>query len=151
MNLTVTAPARRRGTVPTRAGAPPGRRRRTVLGALAVALVGGGLLAGCGGTGSSVSCTGNDCRATVTGSPVEVSQPDPGQPTRSGRTTTRRPPRQNDGVDFTVNALGPGWADIDDDGLVSRVNQGATFEEDGSVVRLESSDGRTAVFTFRKR
>ncbi|WP_433788096.1 hypothetical protein ACQPX6_14955 [Actinomycetospora sp. CA-101289] len=120
-------------------------------GALAVALVAGGLLAGCGGTGSSVSCSGNDCRATVTGFPIEVSQPDASQPTRSGRTSTRRAPRDNDGVDFTVNAVGPGWADIEDDGTVTRITQGGTFVEDGSTVRLESSDGRTAVFTFRRR
>jgi hypothetical protein len=126
-------------------------RRPATLGALAIAVVAGGLLAGCGGTGSSVSCTGNDCRATVTGFPVEVSQPDANQPTRSGRTSTRRAPRDNDGVDFTVNAVGPGWADIEDDGTVTRITQGGTFVEDGSTVRLESSDGRTAVFTFRKR
>ena len=126
-------------------------RRPATLGALAIAVVAGGLLAGCGGTGSSVSCTGSDCRATVTGFPVEVSQPDAGQPTRSGRTSTRRAPRDNDGVDFTVNGLAPGSADIEDDGVVTRVPQGGTFVEDGSTVRLESSDGRTAVFTFRKR
>jgi hypothetical protein len=126
-------------------------RRPATYGALAVALVAGGLLAGCGGTGSSVSCSGNDCRATVTGFPIEVSQPDASQPTRSGRTSTRRAPRDGDGVDFTVNAVGPGWADIEDDGTVTRVDQGGTFVEDGSTVRLESSDGRTAVFTFRRR
>ncbi|WP_133251835.1 hypothetical protein [Actinomycetospora cinnamomea] len=150
--MTVTAPARRSRTAPTRDGAPPGPRRRpVVLGTLAVALVAGGLLAGCGGTSSSVSCSGNNCRATVTGAPVEVSQPDPNQTSRAGRSTTRRPPRNNDGVDFTVNALGAGWADIEDDGTVTRIPQGGTFVEDGSTVRLESSDGRTAVFTFTRR
>ena len=98
-------------------------RRPATLGALAIAVVAGGLLAGCGGNGSSVSCTGNDCRA----------------------------PRDNDGVDFTVNGLAPGSADIEDVGVVTRIPQGGTFVEDGSTVRLESSDGRTAVFTFRKR
>jgi hypothetical protein len=34
---------------------------------------------------------------------------------------------------------------------VSRIPQGGTFVEDGSTVRLESSDGSTAVFTFRQR
>jgi hypothetical protein len=137
--MTVTAPAHRPRTTPP------------VFATLAVALVAGGLLAGCGGTSSSVSCSGGNCRATVTGAPVEVSQPDAGQTSRAGRTTTRRPPRNNDGVDFTVNALGPGWADIDDDGAVTRIQQGGTFVEDGSTVRLESSDGRSAVFTFTRR
>jgi hypothetical protein len=54
-------------------------------------------------------------------------------------------------VDFGVNAIGPGWVDVEDDGVVTRVGQGGTFVEDGSTVRLESSDGRTAVFTFTKR
>ncbi|MDD7964628.1 hypothetical protein [Actinomycetospora lemnae] len=126
--------------------------RRPVLGALAVALVAGGLLAGCsGGSSTSVSCRGADCRATVTGAPVEVDQPDANQSTRSARSTKRRPPRDNDGVDFGVTAMGPGWVDVEDDGRVTRVQQGGTFVEDGSTVRLESSDGRTAVFTFRRR
>jgi hypothetical protein len=125
---------------------------RAPAGALVVALVAGGLLTGCsGGTGTSVSCSGSSCRATVSGAPVEVSQPDAGGSTRSRTSTKRRPARNNDGVDFGVNAIGPGWVDVEDDGVVTRVGQGGTFVEDGSTVRLESSDGRTAVFTFTKR
>jgi len=131
-------------------GAPPGRRAGLALAALAVATA--GVLAGCSGSGSSVSCSGNDCRATVTGAPTEVDQPSGSQSsTRVKRSGTRRPARSNDGVDFGVNAIGPGWADVEDDGTVTRIPQGGTFVEDGSTVRLESSDGRTAVFTFRKR
>ena len=121
-------------------------------GALAVALVAAGLLAGCaGGAGSSVSCSGNDCRATVTGTPIEVNQPGSNQSSGSGRSTTRRPASDGDGdgVDFRVEAMAPGSVDISDDGIVTRVEQGGTFVEDGATVRLESSDGRTAVFTFR--
>jgi hypothetical protein len=130
----------------------PRRPRPAVVGAVAVAVVAGGLLGGCSGSGSSVSCSGNDCRATVTGAPTEVDQPGGNQSsTRVKRSGTRRPPRNNDGVDFGVNVLGPGWADVEDDGTVTRITQGGTFVEDGSTVRLESSDGRTAVFTFRKR
>lgn len=132
------SPAARRGQVP-----------RTT-GALAVALVAAGLLAGCaGGAGSSVSCTGDDCRATVTGTPIEVNQPGSNQSSGSGRSTTRRPASDEDGVDFRVEAMAPGSVDISDDGIVTRVTEGGTFVEDGSTVRLESSDGRTAVFTFR--
>ena len=121
-------------------------------GALVVALVAAGLLAGCaGGAGSSVSCSGNDCRATVTGTPIEVNQPGTNQSSGSGRSTTRRPAGDGDGVgvDFRVEAMAPGSVDISDDGIVTRVDQGGTFVEDGATVRLESSDGRTAVFTFR--
>jgi hypothetical protein len=96
-----------------------------------------------------VSCSGNDCRATVTGAPIEVNQPGSNQSSGSGRSTTRRPASDNDGVDFRVEAMAPGSVDISDDGIVTRVEQGGTFVEDGSTVRLESSDGRTAVFTFR--
>ena len=129
--------------------ASPAAPRTT--GALAVALVAAGLLAGCaGGAGSSVSCSGNDCRATVTGTPIEVNQPGTNQSSGSGRSTTRRPASDDgDGVDFRVEAMAPGSVDISDDGIVTRVEQGGTFVEDGSTVRLESSDGRTAVFTFR--
>ena len=124
---------------------------RSPAGALALVVLAGGLLAGCsGGAGTSVSCSGSNCRATVTGAPVEVSQPDTTQSTRTRSSTKRRPPSNNDGVDFAVNAIGPGWVDVEDDGIVTRVNQGGTFTEDSSTVRLESSDGRTAVFTFRK-
>ncbi|MFC5138817.1 hypothetical protein ACFPK1_11285 [Actinomycetospora rhizophila] len=125
---------------------------RSPAGALALAVLAGGLLAGCsGGTSTSVSCTGATCRATVSGAPVEVSQPD-AQSTRTRTSSTkRRPARNNDGVDFGVNAIGPGWVDVEDDGTVTRVPQGGSFVEDGSTVRLESSDGRTAVFTFAKR
>jgi hypothetical protein len=124
---------------------------RAPAGALAVALLAGGLLGGCSGAGTSVSCSGSSCRATVTGAPVEVSQPDAGSTTRPRSSTKRRPARNNDGVDFGVNAMGPGWVDVEDDGVVTRVTQGGTFVEDGSTVRLESSDGRTAVFTFTRR
>lgn len=41
--------------------------------------------------------------------------------------------------------------DISDDGVVTGVTQGAAFVEDASSVRLESSDGRTAVDTFQGR
>ncbi|MEJ2859620.1 hypothetical protein [Actinomycetospora flava] len=124
---------------------------RSPAGTLALVVLAGGLLAGCsGGSSTSVSCSGANCRATVTGAPVEVSQPDANQSTRTRSSTKRRPPRNNDGVDFGVNAIGPGWVDVEDDGTVTRVPQGGSFTEDGSTVRLESSDGRTAVFTFRK-
>ncbi|MDD7937471.1 hypothetical protein PHK61_03450 [Actinomycetospora lutea] len=122
-------------------------------GALALVVLAGSLLAGCsGGSSTSVSCSGATCRATVSGAPVEVSQPDANQSTRTrSSSTTRRPARNNDGVDFGVNAIGPGWVDVEDDGTVTRIPQGGSFVEDGSTVRLESSDGRTAVFTFQKR
>lgn len=58
--------------------------------------------------------------------------------------------RSNDGVDFPVDALGPGWVGVEDDGTVTRIPQGGAFVEDGSTARLESSDGRTAVLTFRR-
>jgi hypothetical protein len=97
-----------------------------------------------------VSCSNNDCRATVTGAPIEVSQPGSNQSSGSGRSsTTRRSASDDDVVDFRVEAMAPGSVDISDDGIVTRVTQGGTFVEDGSTVRLESSDGRTAVFTFR--
>ncbi|MHC1557553.1 hypothetical protein ACR9E3_01270 [Actinomycetospora sp. C-140] len=125
---------------------------RSPAGALVLAVLAGGLLAGCGGGSStSVSCSGSTCRATVSGAPVEVSQPDANQSTRTRSSTKRRPPRNNDGVDFGVNAIGPGWVDVEDDGTVTRIPQGGSFVEDSSTVRLESSDGRTAVFTFQKR
>ena len=96
--------------------------------------------------------SGNDCRATVTGAPIEVNQPGGGQSSVSGRSsTTRRPASNGDGVDFRVETIAPGSVDISDDGIVTRVAQGGTFVEDGSTVRLESADGRIAVFTFRGR
>jgi len=151
----MTAPTReRRSTAATPGGdAPPGPCVPVAAGALAVAVVAGGLLAGCsGGNSSSVSCSGNDCRATVTGAPIEVNQPGGGQSSVSGRSsTTRRPASNGDGVDFRVETIAPGSVDISDDGIVTRVAQGGTFVEDGSTVRLESADGRTAVFTFRGR
>ncbi|GAA4938423.1 hypothetical protein EV188_108185 [Actinomycetospora succinea] len=119
--------------------------------ALALAVLAGGLLAGCsGGNSSSVSCSGTSCRATVTGAPIEVNQPEPGS--GSGRSSTsRRPVNDGDAVDFRVESLAPGSVEVSDDGIVTRVPQGGTFVEDGSTVRLESSDGRTAVFTFQGR
>lgn len=153
MTLTcITAPRTGRAPSAPHDDGPPGRRAGLAIAALAVASA--GVLAGCGGSSSSVSCSGSDCRATVTGAPVEVSQPDPGSGSvrRSGtRSTSRKPRNTGDQVDFTVAAIGPAWVDIDDDGQVTRVPVGQTFPEDGSVVRLESSDGRTAVLTFRKR
>ncbi|GLZ43994.1 hypothetical protein Acsp06_01790 [Actinomycetospora sp. NBRC 106375] len=126
--------------------------RRSPTGALVLAVLAGCPLAGCsGGSSTSVSCSGSTCRATVSGAPVEVTQPDANQSTRTRSSTPRRPPRNNDGVDFGVNAIGPGWVDVEDDGTVTRIPQGGSFVEDSSTVRLESSDGRTAVFTFTKR
>ena len=149
------APSRDERPVPPPV-APPGRRLRVTAGALAVAL-GAVVLAGCGsgGTSSSVNCSGSQCRATVTGAPVDVSQP--GTTTTrtkvvsAGKTTTKSVRRSGDGVDFSVAGQGPGWVDIDEDGVVTRVPVGGTFSEDGSTVRLQSADGRTAVFTFGAR
>ncbi len=144
----MTAGAGPTTTTPTR----PRRRAGLALAALVLVTTGG--LAGCGGSSSSVTCSGSDCRATVSGAPVEVSQPDAGSGNvrRSGtRSSTRRPSSTPDAVDFTVAAIGQGSVDIDDDGRITRIPVGQTFPEDGSTVRLESSDGRTAVLTFRRR
>lgn len=144
-----------------RRGAPPGRLLATlgVAGAL--------LLAGCGGGGGSadVRCSAGQCRAVVTGTPVEVSEPSGAgsmalvmgtstsrpKPTTSrsssSRPTTRPSTRDRDDVDFLVRAVGPGWVEIDDDG-VQRLAVGQVFAEDDTVVRVESADGRTAVFVW---
>ena len=136
---------------------PPGRRARAVVGALAVAL-GAVVLAGCGegGTSSSVTCSDGQCRATVTGAPADVEQPGTSTTTAvkkvsNGKTTTSTVKNRRDGVDFTVAGQGAGWADIDEDGVVTRVPVGGTFADDGATIRLESADGRTAVFTFPRR
>jgi hypothetical protein len=149
--MSVTTPERRSPAATPRGGSPPGRRLSLAGGALVIAMVAGGLLGGCSGAATSVSCSGSSCRATVNTTPVEVSEPGSDQSTRSRTSTRSRPSRDNDRVDFGVNAMGPGWVDVEDDGTVTRVPQGGTFVEDGSRVRLESSDGRTAVFTFDRR
>ncbi|MEJ2887461.1 hypothetical protein [Actinomycetospora aeridis] len=149
--MAVITRERRSAPATTHGGGPPGRRLSLAAGALATAVLAGGLLGGCSGAATSVSCSNSNCRATVSSAPVEVSQPDTNQSTRTRSSTKRRAPRNNDGVDFGVNAMGPGWVDVEDDGVVTRVQQGGTFVEDGSTVRVESSDGRTAVFSFQRR
>ncbi|MEJ2871608.1 hypothetical protein WCD74_27865 [Actinomycetospora sp. OC33-EN08] len=149
------------------AGAPPGRRLLAVVGLAGLLLLGA---CGSGGGEASVSCSGSQCRATVTGTPVEVSEPSSSgsmalvagtstsrpkptsssKPKPSTRTTTHRSGSHRDGtdeVDFLVRAVGPGWVEIDEDG-VTRVPVGGTFAEDDAAVRVESADGRTAVFTW---
>lgn len=147
-------------------GAPPGRRL-----ALAVGVAGLLLLGACGGGGGSadVRCSAGQCRAVVTGTPIEVSEPSGAgsmalvagtstsrpKPTTSKsssskpttRPTTRNTDRDRDEVDFVVRAVGPGWVEIDENG-VQRVAVGQVFAEDDTVVRVESADGRTAVFTW---
>ncbi|GLZ52374.1 hypothetical protein [Actinomycetospora sp. NBRC 106378] len=46
-----------------------------------------------------------------------------------------------------VRAIGPGWVEIDEHG-VQRIAVGQVFAEDDALVRVEPSDGRTAVFTW---
>lgn len=150
-------------------GAPPGRRWATVLGLASLLVLGA---CGSGGSGSSadVRCSGGECRAVVTGTPVEVSEPGSAgsmalvmgtstskpRPTTSrsssSRPTTRSTTRTHDrdDVDFLVRAVGPGWVEIDDDG-VRRIAVGQVFAEDDRVIRVESADGRTAVFVWPTR
>jgi hypothetical protein len=133
------------------------------------------LLGACGSGGGSadVRCSAGHCRAVVTGTPIEVSEPSRAgsmaliagtstsrpKPTTSRsssskpttrpttRTTTTRTTRYRDEVDFVVRAIGPGWVEIDENG-VQRIAVGQVFAEDDALVRVESSDGRTAVFTW---
>lgn len=152
------------------AGAPPGRLV-AMLG-LATLL----LLAGCGSGGGSaeVTCQGGQCRAVVTGTPVEVSEPTPSsgsmalvmgtstarpkppssKPTTSKPRPTSRPTSRpagdgRDEVDFLVRAVGPGWVEIEEDG-VRRVPAGEVFAEDDTLVRVDSADGRTATFSWQR-
>ncbi|GAA4823407.1 hypothetical protein GCM10023201_06790 [Actinomycetospora corticicola] len=152
-----------------RRGAPPGRRLAAVLGLASLLLLGA---CGSGGGSADVRCSAGQCRAVVTGTPIEVSEP-PGagsmalvagtttsrpKPTTSSskktttRPTTRSSTRYADGrdeVDFVVRTVGPGWVEIDEDGI-QRVPVGGVFAEDDTLVRLESADGRTAVFVWAR-
>ncbi|MCD2187566.1 hypothetical protein [Actinomycetospora soli] len=149
-----------------RRGAPPGRRWAAALGVAGLLVLGA---CGSGGGSADVRCSAGQCRAVVSGTPVEVSEPSGAgsmalvmgtstsrpKPTTSKssssrpttRPTTRTPSRDRDDVDFVVRAVGPGWVEVDDDG-VQRLAVGQVFAEDDRVVRVESADGRTAVFVW---
>ena len=154
------------------AGAPPGRIV-AMLGLATLLLLGG---CGSGGGSAEVTCEGGQCRAVVTGTPVEVSEPTPSsgsmalvmgtstarpkpattKPTTSKpRPTSRptsRPAGSSDGrdeVDFLVRAVGPGWVEIEEDG-VRRVPVGEVFAEDDTLVRVDAADGRTATFSWQR-
>ncbi|MDL5158095.1 hypothetical protein [Actinomycetospora termitidis] len=128
------------------AGAPPGRRVLAVLGLASLLLLGA---CGSGGGGVSVRCSGPNCTATVSAAPIEVEEPGTSstQTVRRNGTTTKTTTRRDGDVDFRVVAMGPGWVDVVDDGQF-RLPVGSEFPEDDSRVRLASSDGRTAVFTW---
>ncbi|MFC5063990.1 hypothetical protein [Actinomycetospora atypica] len=154
------------------AGAPPGRIV-ALLGLATLLLLGG---CGSGGASAEVTCTNGQCRAVVTGTPVEVSEsttssgsmalvmgtstarPKPSsssKPSTSKPRPTTRPTHRagssdgRDEVDFLVRAVGPGWVEIDENG-VQRVPVGEVFAEDDTLVRVEAADGGTATFTWQR-